>query len=223
MDRKAEGHDPVGFVARPTPVRVLALRATVKSVARHFRFLVPLTLIAILALWCPAASKAAEDLAGFPELPNFHKVDDNLFRGGQPAAEGGVARLKTLGIRTIVNLRYERDLVDSEGAEASAAGINYVNVPMRGLNRPTDAQIARVLSLIDDPSARPVFVHCKAGCDRTGAVVACYRIARAKWTAEKAIREALDYGMMKAEVFKRAFIREFYAKLRSAVSAPSGV
>ena len=182
---------------------------------------VPIAIASILLLSTPSArAETAEPAAGaiaaiaaFPELPNFHQVDARLFRGGQPAT-GGVSRLKALGIRTIVNLRYEPDLVKAEEAEATAAGIAYYNVPMRGLNRPTDKQVTRILALIDDRARGPVFVHCKHGSDRTGAIVACYRIARAEWTAERAIREAFDYGMMQAEYAKRAFVRAFYARLR---------
>jgi tyrosine-protein phosphatase SIW14 len=172
--------------------------------------------IAPILFFLLAASAQAQAVE--PELPNFHQVDANLYRGGQPAT-GGLSRLKALGIRTIVNLRYEPDLVKAEEAEAKAAGIGYYNVPMRGLNRPTDAQVTHILGLIDDPANRPVFVHCKAGSDRTGAIVACYRIARAEWTAEKAIREAFDYGMMRIEYAKRAFVRSFYAKLRKTGEA----
>jgi protein tyrosine/serine phosphatase len=158
----------------------------------------------------PAA--APTDVA-CPELPNFHRVDDHVFRGGQPGP-GGIPRLKELGIRTIVNLRHEPDVVASEAAEAEAAGIRYVNFPIVGLNRPTDEQVDRILGLIEDPANGPVFVHCKRGSDRTGAIVACYRVARAQWTAENAIREAFQYGMLRIEYAKRAFVREFYAKLQ---------
>lgn len=160
---------------------------------------------------------ATAESPAYAELPNFHRVDDNLFRGGQPGTDG-IGRLKEMGIKTIVNLRYERELVDAEAAEARAAGIRYYNVPMVGLNRPTDAQVAHILALIDDPANRPVFVHCKAGSDRTGAVVACYRIARAQWTAKRAIEECFHYGMMRIEFAKRAFIRGFYAKLQGGAA-----
>jgi protein tyrosine/serine phosphatase len=178
--------------------------------------------IAVSATFLFVVPAAPADTATYPELPNFHQVDAKLFRGGQPSA-GGVQRLKTLGVRTIVNLRYERDLVKAEEAEALAAGLRYVNVPMYGLDRPTDDQVSRILGLIDLPENQPVFVHCKAGSDRTGAIVACYRIASAKWTAERAIREALDFGMMRIEFAKRAFIRDFYARLQTAGGVPSEV
>src|SRR5512143_2964869 len=66
----------------------------------------------------PTAATTGPEAAVYPELPNFHQVDSKLYRGGQPAS-GGVERLKSLGIRSIVNLRYERGLVKGEEAEAA--------------------------------------------------------------------------------------------------------
>lgn len=172
----------------------------------------------------PSTAAAGEpaDEPTYPELPNFHRVDEHLYRGGQPA-EGGIARLKSLGIRTIVNLRGEPSLVTSEAREAADAGLRYFSVPMRGLGRPTDEQLQRILGLIDQADNWPVFVHCKAGQDRTGLVVACQRITRAGWTAERAIREAMDLGMMKIEFAMRSFIRDFETATRRPGELASGV
>ena len=145
-------------------------------------------------------------------IPNFHKVDERLFRGGQPASTD-LAALKALGVRTVLNLRHERPLIDAERADAEAAGLQYFSVPMQGLASPTSEQLSSALRILDDPQNWPVFVHCKRGADRTGAVVACYRIAHQKWTADAAIREADDLGMLGIEFAKRALIRDFYAKL----------
>ena len=165
-----------------------------------------------------AAAAPAEAEPVYPELPNFHRVDEHLWRGGQPGP-GGMARLKSLGVRTVVNLRYEHGLIDAERDQAHAADLDYVSIPMYGLIRPKKEQIDRILALIDDPRHAPVFVHCAAGRDRTGVVVACYRVARAKWSAEQAIREALSYGMLKVEWAKRAFVREYDAALRQSAAA----
>ena len=40
-----------------------------------------------------------------------------------------------------------------------------------------------------DPAKRPVFVHCKHGADRTGTMVAFYRILFEGWSKDEAIRE----------------------------------
>jgi protein tyrosine/serine phosphatase len=37
-------------------------------------------------------------------------------------------------------------------------------------------------------AAGPVYVHCRKGHDRTGVVIACFRIAHDGWSNEKAIQ-----------------------------------
>jgi tyrosine-protein phosphatase SIW14 len=177
-----------------------------------FRVFVSLAFLAAAAAAAPLPfAPAPAEIVQFAELPNFHRVDDNLFRGGQPGA-GGMARLKAVGVRSVLNLRYESEQVKSEGVAAKAAGLRYYNIPMYGLLRPADEKIARALTLFEDPQNWPVFVHCVRGSDRTGAVVACYRIAHGRWTAERAIQEAMGYGMLWIEGAKRAFIRQFHVK-----------
>lgn len=172
-------------------------------------------MLSVAALALLATATAAVPESACPEIPNLHRVDERLWRGGQPRA-GGMERLRSLGIRTVVNLRYERKLIDAEREEAVAAGLTYVNIPMYGLLRPKKEQIERILALIDDSERAPVFVHCAAGRDRTGVVVACYRVARQHWSAERAIREALSYGMLTIEWAKRAFVRHYAASLQEA-------
>lgn len=162
----------------------------------------------------PATSELASpsETLRFAELPNFHQVNEHLYRGGQPAA-AGYSRLRTLGVRTVLNLRYERREIRAEAKATAAAGLRYFSVPMYGLSRPTDQQIHDALAIIDDSANWPVFVHCERGSDRTGVVVACHRVAQARWTAERAITEAMSLGMWRIEASKRAYIRDFSEKL----------
>ena len=55
----------------------------------------------VAVLLVTASAFAADHVTG---VSNFHKVNDNLYRGGQPTAEGFKA-LAHLGIKTIVDLR----------------------------------------------------------------------------------------------------------------------
>ena len=65
-----------------------------------------------------------------------------------------------------------------------------------------------VLALID-ASPGPVFIHCQHGCDRTGTIVACYRMKHDQWTFEKAIAEANHYGLSMFERGMKRFIQDF--------------
>jgi protein tyrosine/serine phosphatase len=166
--------------------------------------------IALSLAFALAASAAfAQTEGSYSELPNFRKVDDHLFRGGQPG-NGGIKKLRELGIKTIINLRGEDDLARAEQAEATAAGLSYYSVAMPGLSRPSSAQIERTLALIDSEQNWPVFVHCKRGSDRTGTVIAVYRISHQNWTATQALSEAKRFGLSWMEFGMKDFVSDYY-------------
>jgi len=140
-------------------------------------------------------------------IVNFGKVNDGLYRGAQPDSVG-LASLKRLGIKTIINLRTPNDIWKAEAAEANTHGIIYTNVPMKGFGRPAPEQVAKALAIIETLPA-PVFVHCEHGCDRTGTIIACYRIRHDQWSSELALQEARKYGLSWLERAMRAFILDF--------------
>jgi protein tyrosine phosphatase (PTP) superfamily phosphohydrolase (DUF442 family) len=140
-------------------------------------------------------------------IANFGKINDSLFRGAQPD-KAGIESLKRLGVKLIVNLRMPGDIWTPEEALARSCGIDYTNFPLSGLGRPKVEQVAKVLSLIQSfPS--PVFVHCQHGCDRTGTIIACYRIEHDKWSSSDALREARLYGMSRLERGMRRYVEDF--------------
>jgi tyrosine-protein phosphatase SIW14 len=143
------------------------------------------------------------------ELPNFHRVNEKLYRGGQPK-RGGLKKLADLGIKTVVNLRGESDDTRAEEREARSMGMEYFNIPMSNTGKPTDEQVRRVIEIIEEKEKAPVFVHCRRGSDRTGAVIAVYRIKQDGWTADRAIDEAYRYGMSFIQFRKRDYIRDYF-------------
>lgn len=151
------------------------------------------------------ALPAAPDLAG---VANFHQVDENLYRGAQPTDEG-FRNLAKLGIKTVIDLRHGNEHADAERKAAESAGLSYINVPMEGLDAPTDEQIAKLMSLLDAADHGPVFVHCREGKDRTGAVVAYYRIAHDHWSNQKALEEAKACGLHSSQHPRTNFILNF--------------
>jgi tyrosine-protein phosphatase SIW14 len=127
-------------------------------------------------------------------IPNAGKVAAQLYRGAQPR-NGSIARLKEIGITTIVDLRGEDvGMRDQEKKEADSLGIHFVSIPVSGWSPPKSDQVAQFLSLFDENSNERVFVHCRLGEDRTGVFVATYRMAVQKWTAEQAINEMYVFG-----------------------------
>jgi hypothetical protein len=79
--------------------------------------------------------------------------------------------------------------------------MRYVSIPMQGMSTPKNDQVAAVLALFNDVTSGPVFVHCKRGADRTGTVIAVYRISHDGWENKRALSEAKSYGM---SIFERA-------------------
>jgi tyrosine-protein phosphatase SIW14 len=128
--------------------------------------------------------------AALAGVENFGKVNDNYYRGGQPREEH-YAELKKLGVKTVVDLR--GDGKKWAPATARAAGLRYFNIPLAASQPATDEQTAEFLRLVNDPANWPVYVHCKGGRHRTGALTAVYRITQEGWTADEAFKEMLAY------------------------------
>lgn len=145
------------------------------------------------------------------EVPNFHRVNEHLYRGGQPQP-GGIQRLAALGIKTIVNLRAADKRSHAEEAEVQAAGLRYFNLPMPIYAKPTNRQVEQALDILSDPQNQPVFVHCKRGADRTGTIIAAYRITHDGWTSTQAKQEATRYGMMQTQFEMRDYITDYHRR-----------
>jgi tyrosine-protein phosphatase SIW14 len=147
----------------------------------------------------------------YKELPNFHKVNDMVYRGAQPKS-GGLELLKQLGVKTVVNLRDDDDRAKQEEASARLAGLQYFNLPFARWGRPQDKEMEQVLSIINNPANQPVFVYCQRGADRTGVVIAVYRIAHDGWTSQQARAEAKRYGLKPWQRGMKDYIKDFYKR-----------
>jgi len=105
---------------------------------------------------------------------NLHRVDVDAWRSAQPAPHH-VARLKRLGIKTILNLRGE-ELGSSYKLEEAACrkhGIELVSYRMRSRAAPTVEEVLGAREVLDR-IAYPVLIHCKSGADRAGLMTALY-------------------------------------------------
>jgi protein tyrosine/serine phosphatase len=158
-------------------------------VARLMSAVVVLAGLAALPACGSVPTKASpNDPAG-----NFSEVTPNLYRGGRPD-QPGVDVLKQMGVKTIIDLENDDQAVANEQGWAQQAGLFFIHEPMNGLETPRDAEVDDILSKIADPSLQPVFVHCMQGHDRTGLIVALYRVFDQGWTPKDAHDEMMALG-----------------------------
>ena len=150
-------------------------------------------------------------------LPNGGRINEFLYRGAQPHAEG-FAELKKLGITTIVDLRGEDPgKRASEKEQAEALGMQFVSIPVSGWAPPSNEQVAQFLSLFRNHPKQKIFVHCRFGDDRTGVFVATYRMAYEGWPAEQAMKEMYFFGFNGFwHPSMKSFIRDFPSNLKTA-------
>jgi protein tyrosine phosphatase (PTP) superfamily phosphohydrolase (DUF442 family) len=137
----------------------------------------------------PGKGRVSEHLFGLPGLTSVGRVAPGIFRGAQPEPEG-YATLKAMGVRTVVNLRTHH----GEREAVEAAGMRYVEIPMSFLKKADPTIVRKALSVMTDPANQPVFVHCSVGTDRTGVVVAVYRMEVDGWSKAEAEAEMEAYG-----------------------------
>ena len=140
----------------------------------------------------PAFLMAVTAAAGEGDLPrNFHQVDaeNRIFRSAQPDREEFL-ELERRGFRPILNLRN----FHSNRRKIRGLKLREFPVPCNAGSM-TEAHLARALQILRD-EPKPLLIHCWHGSDRTGTVVAAFRIVFNGWETEAAIGEMCreEYG-----------------------------
>jgi len=147
-------------------------------------------------------------------IENFGKVNDHIYRGGQPEGDN-YRQLAALGIKTIVDLRGDAE----RGAKASAqaAGLRYINLPMAPKHYPQSDAAQRFLDIVDDPANGIVYVHCAGGRHRTGAMIAVYRMTVDGWNIDRAFQEMKDYDFYTSmgHGCYKDYVYDFYRDLQA--------
>ena len=168
-----------------------------------------LTLALLLILGAQAAAFGQS-----ADIPNFYQVSPQIFRGGQPA-EKGIAELARLGIRTVIDLRGGDGPAVKEKALVEKAGMRFIAVDLSNWLRPKTSEIDSIVRMLEAADSQPVFVHCRRGSDRTGTVIAVYRMLHDGWNADQASDEAKKFGMGWWQVWMKDFIRDYYRDLQA--------
>jgi protein tyrosine/serine phosphatase len=139
-------------------------------------------------------------------LSNFAKVSETLYRGAQPD-KVGFAELKMMGVKTVINLRSSH----SDKRLLQGLGLQYVEIPLTAGDT-NDGDVTAFLKIVTDPKNGISFVHCQHGSDRTGMMIAVYRMYVQAWTREDAIAELSNFGFH--EIYKsiRRYLEGFDVK-----------
>jgi protein tyrosine phosphatase (PTP) superfamily phosphohydrolase (DUF442 family) len=191
-----------------------------KAVSRPFG----LALAALFAASLGAAPVLAAPVTPRPEtwatplgdtaVANCYRVEPDFYRSAQPTAEG-FRKLASLGVKTVLDVAGGDG--DTEAAEGT--GIKLLHIPMSAFGL-RDDRVLQALRILADPANRPVVIHCQQGADRTGALVALYRVVVQGWTKEEAIREMNEGGYHHSSLFvnlDRYVERADVAALRKAL------
>jgi protein tyrosine/serine phosphatase len=147
---------------------------------------------AVLILSLPLAAFARDAKWAKPLVlagaTNLNMVAPNLYRSAQPTAEGFKNLDVTYHIVTDLNLRTG----PSEAALLKGTAIVAQQVPMTTFV--TQDEVIKALKIIIAAQKKgPVLVHCQRGADRTGAVMAMYRVVVQGWSKAQALDE-MEHG-----------------------------
>ena len=123
-------------------------------------------------------------------VPNLHRVDAQLYRSGQPTADG-MKQLQAAGIKTVINLGYYNNDAD----EMAGTQMKRIDLATHTW-KPSKTDADEFLRVISQSENGPFLIHCHHGSDRTGAFCAYYRMHVQHWSAAAAIDEMEhgDYG-----------------------------
>ena len=120
-------------------------------------------------------------------LTNLYKVTDSIYRSEQPNKKA-FRELSLLGIKSVLNLRNSH--ADPKNLKDTA--MQFFSVSMQAKHCTDTAIITALKILINAP--KPILVHCRYGADRTGLVIAMYRIIIENWSKEQALDELQNGG-----------------------------
>lgn len=152
---------------------------------------------------CGCASATKQSVVGAcsnnlgAAIKNFCVVTPKvLWRGGRPDKDGA-AWLIQQGVRTIVNLELilddKRAFAQAIVEDANHYEVGYFRIhdwePFRILAPAVvDDHIAHFLAIVSQ-QPKPIYVHCRYGENRTGVMVAAYRVLVEGVSVEEAIKE----------------------------------
>ncbi len=133
-----------------------------------------------------------------PNLPvfDFDWLDRRIAAGRNPLSARDVAQLGAAGITHVLDLREETEWTlprfGSAAIEAmTKMGIQRLHVPVADMGAPNAPDLGRAVAWIDKALAQSnakVYLHCRAGMERTAAIAIAFWVAREGISYDAAFR-----------------------------------
>ena len=165
------------------------------------------------ATWAAAVSGTS--------VGNLYRIETGLYRSAQPTGDG-FRELEALGIKSVLSVSGEDDSAAARGTK-----LKTFHVPMTALGL-LDGRVLEALKILSDPANRPLVIHCQHGADRTGAIVALYRVLVQGWDKAEAVREMNEGGFHHSSLWRNldryvlgADVVSLRGKLKLAGTSPS--
>lgn len=141
--------------------------------------------LCLFFLICPLFGLSQD--SGLEKIQSSHfkrlyQLNDSVYRSEQPGKKG-FKELENLGVKTSITFRRNKNDVK----KAKGTGLELVHIPLKTAEI-TENHLVEALGAIHT-AKKPVLVHCWHGSDRTGAVMAAYRVVFENWSKEDAISE----------------------------------
>jgi protein tyrosine phosphatase (PTP) superfamily phosphohydrolase (DUF442 family) len=152
----------------------------------------------------PATARTSERIYNLPGLSNVGRVVPGVLRGAE-IGKDGYATLKAMGVKTVIDMRTSAN----EQKAVEAAGMKAIAIPIEMTRDGLKEKVDRVVALLADPANQPVYVHCRHGQDRTGIVVAAFRMKQQGWSLADAETEMQTFGFNDVWINFKKFIRSY--------------
>lgn len=169
-------------------------------------------------------------------IDNITNPVDGIYRGARPLFESELTTLSQLGIKSILNLqggdlkikskkfiaKYEPgelpEIIFAEKLQAEKLGLTFLNTPLNSIKPVTseeDKLIDLALNFMNDELNQPVYVHCEHGVDRTGLLIALYKVKYLKISPKDAHADWVALGhSKKSRIFTNDLDKYFFKKIK---------
>ncbi|WP_199524414.1 protein tyrosine phosphatase family protein [Pseudoalteromonas sp. bablab_jr011] len=164
--------------------------------------LIHLALFALLSFSTIAVQTDVTQL----DILNLKAQSESVYTSGQPS-QTDFAKLKDVGLQTVINLRGDNETSWSEKELVSGLGMNYYHIPVRSKADITLENATKLQALLQTHQQETTLLHC-ASSNRVGALVALYHAVTLKKPIDEAIETGKQWGLKSLESVVRNKVKE---------------